>query len=228
MAGTKIEAGLETLIVPVNPMPTARVILAAEPAGRRQGQATTRGGIELQSDQSLVGRLGPADQIEIRWPGLMSVPSERSTAAVEAQILWDINPAGDRVRARFSYNQPGELSTIKLNHEPGLILRSTQVPGSADAFWEEVRGEDQWTLRIDPPLKGGSTIAVDCWRPLDDRRGKAGCGGGGGRASRPPGPPAPSSSACRCRALLRIAGCPQAWGLGRAIRSSRRQRADER
>ncbi len=72
--GTKIEAGQETLVLPVNAMPAARVILAAPEVGQRQGELTTRGGTELQSDRSLAGRLGPADRIEIRWPKPVAGP----------------------------------------------------------------------------------------------------------------------------------------------------------
>ena len=172
--GTKIEAGQETLVFPVNAMPAARVILAAPEVGQRQGELTTRGGTELQFDRSLVGRLGPADRIEIRWSRPVPAQVESPSATVEGLILWDINPTGDRVRARFTYNQSSELSEVRLAHEPGLILRSTQIPGSADAFWEENANKDEWTLRIDPPLPAGSTIALDCWRPLGATRGEAG------------------------------------------------------
>ncbi|HKI17761.1 MAG TPA: hypothetical protein VKA15_07760, partial [Isosphaeraceae bacterium] len=172
--GTKIEAGQETLVLPVNAMPAARAILAAPEVGQRQGELTARGGTELQSDRTLVGRLGPADRIEVRWSKPVPAQVESTSATVEGLILWDINPAGDRVRARFTYNQSDELSAVRLAHEPGLILRSTQVPGSADAFWEENANRDEWTLRIDPPLPAGSTIALDCWRPLGAPRGEGG------------------------------------------------------
>ncbi len=76
--GTKIEAGQETLVLPVNAMPAARVILAAPEVGQPQGELTTRGGTELQSDRSLVGRLGPADRIEIRWPRAVPARIERA------------------------------------------------------------------------------------------------------------------------------------------------------
>ena len=103
-----------------------------------------------------------------------SRPDSSASATVEGLILWDINPTGDRVRARFTYNQSSELSEVRLAHEPGLILRSTQVPGSADAFWEENANRDEWTLRTDRPVPAGSTIALDCWKPLDATRGKGG------------------------------------------------------
>jgi hypothetical protein len=171
--GTKIEAGHETLDLPVNAMPSARVILAACEDGQPPGELNARGGTELQSDRSLAGRLGPADRIEIRWPRPVAARAETSAATVEGLILWDINPAGDRVRARLTYNHSGKLSAVRLAHEPGLILRSTQIPGSADAFWEENANRDEWTLRIDPPLPAGSTIALDCWRPLGASRARA-------------------------------------------------------
>jgi hypothetical protein len=172
--GTKIEAEQETLVLPVNAMPAARVILAAPEVGQRQGELTARGGTELQADRSLVGRLGPADRVEVRWSRPVPARVESTSATVEGLILWDINPAGDRVRARLTYNQADELSVVRLAHEPGLILRSIQVPGSADAFWEENANRDEWTLHLDPPIPAGSTIALDCWRPLGASRPEGG------------------------------------------------------
>ncbi len=161
----RIDAGRESLIVPVNPVPTARIVVDPGREANALAAVSTRGSIEAKADLSIPGRLGPADRIEITWPVTIQNSTARPPAAVEAQILWDILPAGDRVRARFTYDQPGEISAITIAHEPGLILRSTEMAGSSDAFWEKSARDDSWTLRIDPPLPGGSTIAVDCWRP---------------------------------------------------------------
>ncbi len=84
-------------------------------------------------------------------------------------MLWDVHPAGDRLRSRFTYHQPRELSTIRLAHDPGLILRSVQTPGRSEVFFEDAQ-DGQWLLSIDPPLLPGSTISIDCWRPREPAR----------------------------------------------------------
>ena len=64
----RTEAGFETLGLPVNAMPSARVVVESPRDGEQQGELNARGGTRLQADRSLVGRLGPADRIEVRWP----------------------------------------------------------------------------------------------------------------------------------------------------------------
>ena len=50
----------------------------------------------------LIGRLGPAERVELRWAGAGAGPEQKQGAmSVEGLILWDINPAGDRVRTRL-------------------------------------------------------------------------------------------------------------------------------
>jgi hypothetical protein len=168
------DAGFETLSLPVNAMPSARVILEPQEAGMKQGETNAHGSMKLEADGSSVGRLGPADRIDVRWLKLDSSVAGRASGTVEGSILWDINPAGDRVRARLTFHQAQELSTIRLAHEPGLILRSARVSGSVASVWEENAGNEEWTLHVDSPLESGGTIELDCWMPLDARRGESG------------------------------------------------------
>ena len=119
-ARVRSEAGVETLSLPVNAVPSARLIVEPENEGKRAGETNARGRMDLQADGSLAGRLGPVLSLEVRWPVPDSPASGRPSGTVEGLILWDITPAGDRVRARFTFHQPQELSTIRLR-APGRL-----------------------------------------------------------------------------------------------------------
>jgi len=173
-AAARTEAGFETLSLPVNALPSARVVVEPSRDGMKHGELNALGGTRLEADGSLAGRLGPADRIEVRWPMPNPAAAARASGTVEGLILWDINPAGDRVRWRFTFHQPQELSAIRFAHQPGLILRSGRADASVDTFWEENAGQDEWTLHVDPPLQAGSTIELDCWMPCDATRGDGG------------------------------------------------------
>ncbi len=172
-AATVDETGSEELSLPINPLPTARVILDPPRDEVPQGDLASRGRTERKPDRALVGLLGPTDRLVIRWarPGAPQAP--RSVGSVEGLMLWDVNPAGDRLRCRFSYHQPTEMSTIRLSHDPELILRSVQAPGRSRVFFDETQ-DGQWLLSIDPPLPPGATLAIDCWRPRDAAAGDSG------------------------------------------------------
>jgi hypothetical protein len=164
---TRMEQGLECLRLPVNAMPSARVVVAPREDGRQDGELIARGGSALQPDNTLIGRLGPADRVEVRWGKPASTDIDLASGNVEGLLLWDVTPAGDRIRARFTTHQPRKRSTIRFAHQEGLLLRSARVPGSAGTFCQEDGAKGEWTLHVDPPLEAGSTIELDCWLPLE-------------------------------------------------------------
>ena len=55
----------------------------------------------VEADHSLIGRLGPAEKVEVHWQKATDPAGEHSRGTLEGLILWDITPAGDRVRARL-------------------------------------------------------------------------------------------------------------------------------
>ncbi|MGP0062350.1 MAG: hypothetical protein ACLQGP_01945 [Isosphaeraceae bacterium] len=172
VAAAADEAGSEAISLPINPMPAADVVVVPPRDGAAQGRLVARSLVELKPNQSLSGRLGPADRIVIRWPGPDTPGSSRPSGSVEGLALWDVNPAGDRLRARLTYQVSRDISTIRLSHDPGLILRSVQAPGRSEVFFEDSL-DGQWIFSIDPPLPPGATLAIDCWRPWDAARGAA-------------------------------------------------------
>jgi hypothetical protein len=162
----------ESISIPVNAIPLSKVVVDPRPDGRQDAELIARGGTELQPDHSLIGRLGPAEKVEVHWQKLPLAAIAQSKGSLEGLILWDITPAGDRVRARLTCHQSANLSTIRFAHQDGLILRSARVAGSADTFCEENAGKREWALHVDPPLRDGSTIELDCWLPTDQAPGR--------------------------------------------------------
>src|SRR5262249_54357990 len=61
------EAGSETLSLPVNALPTARIRVERPGDNLRQGELAASGLSEILPDQTRVGRLGPVDRIVLRW-----------------------------------------------------------------------------------------------------------------------------------------------------------------
>jgi hypothetical protein len=173
-AAARTEGDFETLSLPVNALATARVITLRATEGDQSGQPSAASSSRIEPEESPAGLLGPADRIEIRWPKPRPVSPKRALGTVEGLILWDINPAGDRVRARFTVHQPQEMSAIRFAHEPGLILRSGRAASSSEPIWEEDARKQEWTLRAGSRIAAGSTIELDCWLPADARRSQGG------------------------------------------------------
>ena len=167
---TRTEEGQECLRLAVNAMPSAQVVVAPREDGRQDAELIARGGFAIHADYTLNGRLGPADRIEVRWGKPAGAGVDLASGNVEGLLLWDVTPAGDRIRARFTTHQPRKSSTIRFEHQEGLILRSARVSGSGDTFCEEDAAKGEWTLHVDPPLQTGSTIELDCWLPLEPAR----------------------------------------------------------
>jgi hypothetical protein len=169
-AAAEMADGVETLKLPVNAMPVARVVLEPSRDGQGTGELLARGRVQLRDDQSLVGQLGPAEAIEVRWAKPDSAALARATGTVQGLILWDITPAGDRLRARLDYHRREEVSIIRLAHQPSMILRSARAAGATDIYWEDDAAKSEWILRALPPLPASSAIELDCWMPLELER----------------------------------------------------------
>ena len=64
--------------------------------GQLDVELVTRGGTEREADHRLLGRLGPADRIQVCWGKPAAGSVDRSSGNVDGLILWDLTPAGDR------------------------------------------------------------------------------------------------------------------------------------
>jgi hypothetical protein len=179
-SNTTKDGAIEALKFPVNPMPSARLTVDGKslPAGLQPVRA--RGRVTIDDDHRLVANLGPADQVEIR-SGVPEAAVRNAGAGVDGVVLWDIEPAGDLLRARFAPRGARGLSQIGFQMDPGLILRSILIPGYVSGSWSGNDAEPVWTAKIDPPLSEGAIIELDLWRPLaaDKLSGKEGPAVGG-------------------------------------------------
>ena len=173
--GTRSEDGFEVLSFPVNPIAAALVLVDAPEAGKVAPAIDAVGGTRIRSDGSEVGRLGPAEKVDVRWADSRAgLEQKQGVLSVEGLVLWDINPAGDRVRTRLVYQSPRELGSLRLSHPGGLILRGARVLGSAGYVWCENAAKEEWVLHVDPPLEAGGTIEIDSWMPSAIMGGRAG------------------------------------------------------
>ena len=89
-------------------------------------------------------------------------------------VLWDIEPAGDRIRCRFIHRGPRPLSTLSFLMDPELMIRSVDIPGLIDSSWAGTSEKPIWTARMDPPLQEGAVMALDLWRPAAPSKGGKG------------------------------------------------------
>ncbi len=172
------EAGVESLSFPVNPIAVARVVVARAGPSEETPVLTARGGAELQSDGTLMSRLGPVEKVELRWAGSACRPGAeaRRHECGRAGTLgyW----AGGRPRAHEALvSIAASVESVRLAHPAGLILRGARVLGSGAYVRCESAGKDEWVLQFDSPLEAGGTIEIDCWMPsamLGSRAGGAG------------------------------------------------------
>jgi len=154
----------ESLGFPVNPTPSARLILDQPPRPRPLRLLNARGKLTA-ADQSLEAELGPVDHVAIRWGDADAAGSPVAGSIIESMLLWDIEPAGDRLRGRFTYRGPRRLSTLSFQMDPELMTRSVEIPGLIDSSWGGTAERPIWTARMDPPLQEGAVLLLDLWRP---------------------------------------------------------------
>ncbi|WP_406695457.1 hypothetical protein V5E97_30995 [Singulisphaera sp. Ch08] len=153
----------ESITLPINSLASARVEIGPGPAGRRIEVPNARGALAARAGGS-AGNLGPVDHLEVRWVS-SNEPRIAATGSVEGLLLWDAEPAGDRVRARLTYRRPEGTSVIRLRLDPGLVVRSIAIPGQADAGLIASEQGVEWVAHINPPLPDGASIRLEFWRP---------------------------------------------------------------
>lgn len=155
----------EIFSIRINPSPRAKLTLEQPPEVRPVQRLDARGAVVAKGNQTIEAELGPMDRIEIGWTASEPVVSQLG-ATVESLILWDLDPAGERVRARLTYHPRRRVSTIRIALDPGLAPRSIQVPGLVDSTWGGTPENPEWIARVDPPIQDRTTIELDFWRPL--------------------------------------------------------------
>ena len=157
----------ESISLEVNPVATAWIEVEGHADGLRQGGREPLGGLEDRAGNlGPAGWLGPAAQIEVRWVPPGGEESLPSAGAVESLYLWDTTPAGDLVRARFTYRDPGGTGLVRFALGANVLVRDFTIPGAVDVSREGTIDHPEWVARISPPLADGATIAVEVFRSL--------------------------------------------------------------
>ena len=157
---------VESLDFPVNPLPSARLIVEGAKGSSTPRLLNARGSLKVGPGPAITAELGPTDHVEIQW-GTQDNSGPAEGVSVEGVMLWDIEPAGDRIQARLTYRGDRRTSTIRLKMDPGLIVKSARIPGMINSAWSGASDQPVWTARLDPPLADGAMIELDLWRPLD-------------------------------------------------------------
>ncbi|WP_337174201.1 hypothetical protein [Paludisphaera sp.] len=160
------DGDLEALELEVNRAPFARLTLEQPAGSAPPRELAARGRVVATGDRPIEALLGPVDRLSVCWSAPGPAATEPS-ATVESLMLWDLDPAGERVRARLTYRPRRRTSTIAIGLEPGLVPRAVDIPGLVDTTWGGTPENPEWIAHVDPPLPERATISLDFWRPLD-------------------------------------------------------------
>ncbi len=153
----------ESISLAVNAIASARFETVSHPAGLRLEVPTARGQVEVGSNGAS-GWLGPIGRLDLTWSRGSTSDVAPASGSVDGVVLWDATPAGDRVRAKLTYRNPGGTSVIRLQLGAGVIVRGWKIPGDVDISRTENGDKSTWIARVDPPLPDGGTVLLDAWR----------------------------------------------------------------
>jgi hypothetical protein len=170
------EATVSRLLLPVDRFPSARIEVYPTREPAHLEAVSCRGTTILLADGRTAGLLGPVEQLDVTWRETLIARLDRSSPSVDGLLLWDIEPAGDRIRARFSYHGVRRLTKVRFKIDPALVPRSIQCPGFVDVRREQKGSETFWSIHIDPPLANHATIGLEFWRPAVSDRAQADAG----------------------------------------------------
>ena len=152
----------ESVAVSINPVASTRVVVSATP-DRKIELPTARGKVEERA-AAVSANLGPTGKLEVLWSKIGA--SEPPLAgSVDGMLLWDAEPAGDRIRARLTYRNPDGTAELRLRLAPGIVVRSGSIPGTCDTTWRGSADRPEWVVHVDPPLPDGTTVPLEFWRP---------------------------------------------------------------
>ncbi|WP_435010135.1 hypothetical protein P12x_001364 [Tundrisphaera lichenicola] len=165
-----IGQGGERLRHPIVPSAFAGVEVARDVQGHWVEVPDALGRVEVGAG-GVQGTLGPVETLEVRWFATDRPQAGGIRGPVEATMLWDTRPVGDLLRVRLTHSDPDGTSTIRLAHEPGLLIRRTSIPGLVGLRREGTNERPEWVAQIDPPWPKDLPIEFEFWRPGDSSKG---------------------------------------------------------
>jgi hypothetical protein len=154
----------ERIRLPIHRAAQARGAVEATPKRPAIEVVGALGAIEPTGD-GVAGWLGPIDALEVRWTSSEPGPPVKTGRSIEGILLWDAQPAGDLVRARFLHAEPEPVAAIRLALGPGVLVRSHAIPGVVGVRLEGTPERPEWVAHVDPPLPRDFAIAVEVWKP---------------------------------------------------------------
>ncbi len=158
--------GGDSLRLPVPPLATARLRVVESNANPSIDALNARGRT-TREDGLLSADLGPVANLELRWRTPSPKAPRIRRGSVQALVLWDIEPAGDRVRIHLTPKSPESLDRLVLNLGTGLRVRSVDRPG-AEGITKATADGTTWVLPFETPLTAGENLRLELWRPGGD------------------------------------------------------------
>ena len=164
LIGRPCESGL-MISLPVNPHPRSKVVWSNEGVDWVPTVAKALATETLASSKERSALIGPAPTLEVQWGSREAGSSPAPGSMVDALYLWDLTPAGDRLRSRLLINQTGGANRLRLQVAPGLLVKDFHIPGEVDVTAAPTAEGSTWEARIDPPLPEGTAVEIEFWRP---------------------------------------------------------------
>ena len=159
--------GTARLSLPVVAVASARIRVEDDGQGGDVAMPQARGRTS-RHDGLAEAPLGPVGSLDLEWSSPLRGPRQPVGLATVLG-LWDIEPAGDRLRLRIIATGPSGLSRLSLRLDPGASVRSVQVPaGLVQAHCSDLPTGVACDLALDPALAPGEAITVDVWSSLDE------------------------------------------------------------
>jgi hypothetical protein len=154
--------GAEGFSTPINAVATATIEGDGVPSGAVPTIPLARGSL-TQKGADLSALLGASNRLQVRWDTGNSPPSP---ASLKGLLLWDIEPAGDRIHSRWTVDGNDAVSKLRLALDGGLVVRSATAPGAVDLTWAGTPERPEWIAQVSPPLRPGQTLILELFRPV--------------------------------------------------------------
>jgi hypothetical protein len=162
----RVGDGSESVSLPINPVPSSRFRIREAWNNLPIEVPNARGRIRVNG-RVVEAALGSVERLEIRWGRAGAGPAAESSGDLKGMVLWDVEPAGDRVRARWLVRGTDPVSQLRLALDPGLIVRSASSPGVLDISSAGTSRKPEWIAHLSPPLRPGESLAVEFFRPAE-------------------------------------------------------------
>lgn len=156
-----VEADRVVLAVP----PIAAARLEVEPINAGRSTEITRpvGRTETRSDGTVSAALGPVGRVSIAWKRADSEPA--IGPLIDSSLLWDIEPAGDRLRVRLIPRGSLPGNSLRLLLADDVLVRGASFAGWRDGTAVRAAERTEWRFLIDPEIGAGEPIELELFRP---------------------------------------------------------------